>query len=399
MARSNTGYNNSTLKQQNRGLILKLIATGECHTRVEIAERTGLSKMAATNVINEFLADGIVEERAPIEKAGKGRNPVQIVISERAPKIVGVHISRVECNVVLCDLQLNVLKTIGFKINRQNSRQILALLYQCVDEILSEAEGERLYGIGVGTIGPVDDIKGEILNPVDFYGYRNIKIVKLLKDKYDLPVAFDSQYNCAAMAEKYFGNGRDSEDFLFVGLSRGIGSGLISGGEPYKNMSGFTSELGHVTIDWNGNKCSCGNRGCLETYASSDVVAAKLKEVTGQDLSFSEFCALYNTRAPKEVDDVFLDMMDKLSSGIVDVVNMFNPQKVIIGHEGNWIPDRFIEVLDREINTKKLSGKYRTVKVEKPFFKDESHIRGCTCSVLSRLFDGTGLMHVENTKI
>ena len=234
----------------------------------------------------------------------------------------------------------------------------------------------------------MDDINGEILNPVDFYGYRDIKIVKLLKDRYELPVAFDSQYNCAAMAEKYFGNGKDSDDFLFVGLARGIGSGLISGGEPYKNRSGFTSELGHITIDWNGNLCSCGNRGCLETYASSNVVAAKLKEVTGQDLSFKEFCTLYNTRAPREVDEVFLNMMEKLSSGIVDVVNMFNPQKVIIGHDGYWIPDRFIEELDRKVNTKKLSGKYRTIKVEKPFFEDNSHVRGCTCSVLTRLFDG-----------
>lgn len=388
MAKANTGYNNSTLKQQNRGLILKLIATNECHTRVELAERTGLSKMAATNVINEFLSDGIVEEKAPIEKAGKGRNPMQIVISDKAPKIIGVHISRIECNVVLCDIQLNVINTIGFKINKKNSGQILQLMYQCIDEMLEEAKGERIYGIGVGTIGPVDDINGIILNPVDFYGYKDIEIVRLIKERYELPVAFDSQYNCAAMAEKYFGNGKDSDDFLFVGLSKGIGSGLFSGGEPYKNRSGFTSEIGHVSIDWNGNRCSCGNRGCLETYASSNIIADKLKEATGQDLSFREFCALYNSRAPKAVDEIFIEMMDKLSSGIVDVVNMFNPQKVIIGHEGYWIPDRFIKVLDEKINTKKLSGSYRTVLVEKSYFEDTSHVRGCTCSVLSRLFDG-----------
>ena len=384
----NTGYNNTTLKQQNRGLILKLIVTGECESRIELAKRTGLSKMAVTNIISEFMEQNLVEEKECVRIQGKGRNPIKLCLSSKAPKMIGVHIYRGECSVILCDFQLHILQRRSFPVTEENHGRLLEYLFQEIDEILDRIPRTEICGIGIGALGPVDVGKGRILNPPNFYGMKNIDIVSVLKERYDMPVFFDSQYDGAALAEKFFGNGRDVEDFVFVGLANGIGSGIISQGTIYRDYSGFTSELGHVSIDWNGRVCSCGRKGCLETYASSPVIARQLCQITGWKKSFREFCQIDMSEYAKETDQVLEDMMEKLACGIVNLTNLFNPQKVIIGHEGYWIPDRYIWDLENYINEKKLLADYHQIRVEKSYFGEDAHIIGCACSLLTEIFAG-----------
>ena len=384
----NTGYNNTTLKQQNRGLILKLIVTGECESRIELAKRTGLSKMAVTNIISEFMEQNLVEEKECVRIQGKGRNPIKLCLSSKAPKMIGVHIYRGECSVILCDFQLHILQRRSFPVTEENHGRLLEYLFQEIDEILDRIPRTEICGIGIGALGPVDVGKGRILNPPNFYGMKNIDIVSVLKERYDMPVFFDSQYDGAALAEKFFGNGRDVEDFVFVGLANGIGSGIISQGTIYRDYSGFTSELGHVSIDWNGRVCSCGRKGCLETYASSPVIARQLCQITGWKKSFREFCQIDLSEYAKEADQVLEDMMEKLACGIVNLTNLFNPQKVIIGHEGYWIPDKYICHLENDINERKLLADYHQIRVEKSYFGEDAHIIGCACSLLTEIFAG-----------
>ena len=384
----NTGYNNTTLKQQNRGLILKLIVTGECESRIELAKRTGLSKMAVTNIISEFMEQNLVEEKECVRIQGKGRNPIKLCLSSKAPKMIGVHIYRGECSVILCDFQLHILQRRSFPVTEENHGQLLEHLFHRIDEILDRIPRTEICGIGIGALGPVDVGKGRILNPPNFYGMKNIDIVSVLKARYEMPVFFDSQYDGAALAEKFFGNGRDVEDFVFVGLANGIGSGIISQGTIYRDYSGFTSELGHVSIDWNGRVCSCGRKGCLETYISSPVIARKLCQITGWEKSFREFCQINLSEYAKEADQVLEDMMEKLACGIVNLTNLFNPQKVIIGHEGYWIPDRYIWDLENYINERKLLAEYHQIRVEKSYFGEDAHIIGCACSLLTEIFAG-----------
>lgn len=388
-----TGLNNTSLKRQNRGLVLKLIATKECVSRIELAKRTGLSKMAATHIIGEFLEDRIIEEREALPVKGKGRNPIQLCISPHAPKMIGVHIFRDECSVVLCDLQLNVLTRRKSVVTEENCDRMFERLYGDIEAVLESAGKERLYGIGIGSLGPVDTRKGTILNPPNFYGMRDIEIVSMLKKRYGLPVFFDSQYNCAALAEKYYGNGRDVEDFLFAGIANGIGSGVITNGQINRDFSGFTSELGHISIDWQGNLCSCGRRGCLETYAGSRVVTERLARITGKELEFWEFCRMAEENRDRRVHEVLADMTEKLACGITNAVNLYNPQKVIIGHEGYWLPWQYLNALQKQINEQKLLGGYHDVKVEKSRFRENTHMIGCACSLLAAIFDGEELKY------
>ncbi|NCC44453.1 MAG: ROK family transcriptional regulator [Clostridia bacterium] len=403
------GINNNNLKQENRGLVLKMIATGSCCTRVDLAKKTGLSKMSVSNIIGEFMEQHIVVEEEAQKVCGQGRNPIHLALTKDAPKVVGLDIHRSECVAVLSDIQLNVLKMERCELNQENSRQLYDIIFRLLDTVMMGTDKSNILGIGVGGSGPVDIKKGMILNSPDFYGLRDLEITSLLKEHYDLPVYMDSQYNCAALAEKYFGVGKQYRDFVFLGIMRGIGSGIIADEKILRNANGFTSEIGHISIDWKGKKCVCGNHGCLESYAGSEVIRERMKEATGLDYSFREFCRLAETKCNKEsirdekngenpagseedtfgkINAIFEDMIEKLACGMTSTVNMLNLDAVIIGHEGYFIPDIYIDKLEREINRHKLSGEYRHVAVLKSYFKDQAHIIGCACPVLDKAFGG-----------
>ncbi len=385
-----SGINNSKLKQQNRGLILRLIITGKCSSRVEIAKETGLSKMAATNVISEFIDAGIVEETEKQQVSGKGRNPMMLAISEKAPKLIGVHISRNRCGVSLCTLDLKVEKEEYFDVTEENHGEIFEKTYGIIDSMLKgcKKKRERVLGIGVGTLGPMNSITGVILDPPNFYGIHDVDVLGDMRKRYDIPVFVEQEYDCAAMTELYFGAGRDKKDFAFIGVSWGVGGGIVANGRLHRNRAGFTCEFGHTCIDFNGPVCNCGRRGCVEIYTSTLTIEKRLREATGENLTFKEFCEKYSKRAPKKVDEIFTDMVLKTSYGITNMVNAAGNQNFIIGHEGYYIPDRYIKLCEKEVNNRIMYRDYRQVKLIKSEKQSEVLSSNCAVAVLDRIFSG-----------
>ena len=395
------GVNNTSLKQQNRGLVLRLIATGECSSRIELAQKTGLSKMTVTYIVNEFLEQGILEEREKVQIEGKGRNPVQLCIASGAPKLIGVHVYREKCSVVLCDMQLHILRKTEIPLNEDVAPELLDHIFQAIDATLAEADGERVYGIGIGAIGPVDTKYGEILEPPNFYGLHDLELKRETERRYQLPTYFDVESNCAAIAEKYYGNGSDCEDFIYLDLANGVGAGLVVNGQIYQNTSGMICELGHTSIDWQGIPCSCGNRGCLERYISSNVLEKQLQEAAGETKSFAEFCRQMSeaiqkkeaegrpfTEQENRIDAIFSEMTEKLACGLVNFCNGLNPQKIIIGHEGFWLPDLYLEQTERLLNSRQIARRYRRISIVKSAFGSEATVVGCTGALLTTIFHG-----------
>lgn len=365
-------------------MILRMIATGVCQSRIELSRQTGLSKMSVSNIITEFMEQGIVEETKAQQIKGQGRNPITLRIAKNAPKIIGLAIHRDECVAILSDLQLQIIKKASIRVDHKISARLLNEICSLIDQVMPR--DDMVLGIGVGSLGPVDVNRGMILNPPNFFGIRDLEITSFLKERYQLPVYLESQYNCAALAEKFFGIGNEYQDFVFVGIMNGIGSGIIADGKVLHSASGLTSEIGHVSVDSTGHLCNCGNRGCLETYAGTRAVETKLRQITGQDLNFRQFCQIAARHNEKELDKVFHDMMDQLACALTSTVNLLNSQAIIIGHEGYFIPDRYIDYLEERMNKQKLSGDYWHIVVKKSFFKNETHLRGCSCSILNHIF-------------
>lgn len=380
--RSKTGQNSTDSKYYNRGLILQLIATGQCRTRIELARATGLTKMTVTNIVAEFMEKQILTECEEELTEVCGRNPILLQISEEAPKVIGLLIFRDRMEAVLCDFTMQILQRERIDFTKLTEQQLVENAFCLVDAMLSREK--HVAGIGVAVIGPVDINTGTLLNPVRFYGIHDLPILSILKEKYQIPVYLDHDNNSAALAEKLYGVGKHTQDFLFLGISNGIGSGIISNGEVYHSRRGLESEVGHVSIDYRGPLCSCGNRGCLEMYASVFTTLKQLREKTGKMESYAYFCH----QKDRVVEEIFEDTIEKISAALVSSIHILQPELIVLGHECMEWDDRYVKMLEDRINEKKMAKDSQMIPVKKAYFGKDAQLTGAASNVMIQIFKG-----------
>lgn len=379
-----TGENSRVSSQHNRGLILKLIATGQCHSRIELAKETELTKMTITNIVSEFRRNDIVVEAEERPNDVRGRNPITVEIALGAPKIIGVLLSTTYCETVLCDLKLQILKR--EKLTFDQGLTELKLVEEICTLIDNMLQSEKnIFGIGVASIGPININEGKILNPPDFYGIRNVQLGDRLRNRYKYPVFIDSDSNSAALAEAMYGTGKNEHDFIYLGLGNRIGSGVITQGDLFRNSKGYAPEIGHVCIKPHGATCTCGNKGCLQSYAGINTVLEKLRHATGEDLSFQEFC---ERCSDDKVDAVLTEMMDDMYIALVSSINILHPESIILGNEGVYLPDKYLNYLENQINTHKFVQGQTNITVKHAGFMKDAQLVGAACNVILEVFKG-----------
>ena len=379
-----TGKNLSTSKQYNRGLILQLIATNEATSRIELATTTKLTKMTITNIVSEYIEHGIVEQCEEKITEGSGRNPIRLRIAEKAPTVIGLYITRDKIEAVLCTLGLEILNRKVMPFKTLKKEEVRQYSYHVIDQLLEETD-LKVLGIGVAVMGPVDINNGIILNPPHFFGIENVNITQFLEERYGLPVVVDHDQNSAAQAEVLFGAGKNVQDFIFLGITKGIGSGFVSDGKVFHNKMGMASELGHISIDRNGKRCACGNRGCLEVYACVDAMEEKLRKVTEENHTFQEFCKMKKRR---DVDKVLREMVNDIAVAIVSGINILHPQLVILGNECMDWDDKYVYLLEEKVNEEKFTQNYGRVPIRKAYFGKDSQLLGAAANVLYHIFSG-----------
>ncbi len=378
------GKNRSDYKRVNRGLVLKMVATGQCATRSELVRSTGLSKMAISNIVSAMIAQNLLVETGTSPSEELGRRPAGLAISEKAPKVLGLAIHRNRCDAVLCDLNMRVHKRESVPMPAEmNAEKLTALSYQALDTVMRGAE--NVAGIGISSIGPISIRDGMILSPYYFYGISNVKIVDIIRSRYRLPVYFDHDNQSAVLVESLYGNAKNCRDVLFVGIGQGVGCGILTDGKLFCNSRGLPPELGHVSIDVNGRLCACGNRGCVETYIRTPELVKQLQYHTGKFYSLKSFGTMEGNDL---VDSVFSDAVNRLATAIVNIVNMLNSELILLGNDAVHWPDRHIAELERLINARRFVAWDKPVLVKRAYFLQDAALMGAACNVASQIFDG-----------
>lgn len=379
-----TGENSRVSSQHNRGLILRLIATGRCHSRIELARETKLTKMTITNIVAEFRRNHILEEAEERPNDIRGRNPITVKVAPEAPKVIGVLIGKTYCETVLCDLNLQILerekKTFGSELTES---ALIENICHLIDQMLQKEQ--KILGIGIASIGPIDGTRGTILNPSDFYGIQNVEVTEALRNRYDYPVFMDRDGNSAALAEALYGEGKEDHDFIYLGIADEINSAVITEGELFRNRKGYAPEIGHVCINPHGNSCICGHHGCLQAYAGSGVVLEKLKSATGENRTFEEFCSHVSEG---KTDQILKEMMEDLSVALVSSINLLHPESILIGEEGVYLPDQYLEYLECNINANKFIQGQSDIAVKRAGFRKDARLLGAACNVILEVFNG-----------
>lgn len=384
------GYNNNSLKFRNRGIVLQMIANNPV-SRADITKNIGLTRMAITNIVGELIDKGYIKEGKTDENFQVGRNPIMLDISNHSPIAAGVYIGRNSLYAILTDIKLNALyiDEIPFG-TTENEESLKKKLYSILDRLFEhhkrKISNRRIMGIGVSSIGPFDPIKGVLLNPRDFFGISNFPIKDIIEEKYKMPVYGENDMNAAALAELLRGNGKNCDSFLYVGITNGIGAGIVVNRHLYGKDSVSVGEIGHMSIDYQGPACNCGNRGCLEAYATMPIIINKLKETTSRDdIGITDFDELAKN---PECNEVFTGVVEKLSVALVNAVNLLDPECIVIGHEGVFLPSVYLNKMQEQIEKRILSSGYKKVSVTHSAFSLGAPLFGSAAIIINRLFSG-----------
>ncbi|MHB1453332.1 MAG: ROK family protein [Saccharofermentanales bacterium] len=394
----NRGKNIKNVRDDNRSLILKLICTGQCASRIALSRRTGLSKMTVSNIVADLIRSRWLIDGELLSNDSVGRNPVILLPDSNSRRVIGVYISRDKVTVSSITLQAQIFSSHGFPLGAGTTAiSLMDGIVQAVEAVF-EAEGRDVFaGIGVASIGPLDIDNGVLLSPPDFYGIEDVAIRQILEDRTGLPVILDNDMNAAALAELLYGKGCGCNNFIYLGITNGIGSGIILNGNLFSGAKGFGGEIGHVSIDYDGAVCSCGNKGCLEVYASMPSLLRRISDASAaeegsalhgrQDICFRDavLAADANDRAASGILD---DFCSKVSTALLGAIHMLNPEKIFIGHESAQGGDGFARKLERELNTRSLFRDHSPVSVQISAFGEVSPVIGSGVLYLESLFSG-----------
>lgn len=257
------------LRRVNRGSILKCILTHEDNTRVGIAEKLGLSKTTLTNIVSDMIAADILAETLGEPQSNHlGRKSMALELSPNAPLICGILVNRGWLCAVLSEMDgsflQHLVEPLDAELTVETFREKLGRLFR---EIMARAT-RPVFAVSVAAIGPVDCEAGVMLHPTNFYQERvDFDLRAFLAEMTDLPIFITHDCSAAAMAEQLYGEGQEQENFLSLLLEQGISGGLCLDGRICSGLLGQNGEIGHTSIRFDGERCTCGNRGCLELYA------------------------------------------------------------------------------------------------------------------------------------
>ena len=242
--------------------------------------------------------------------------------------------------------------------------RIVRMIDAVIVETLAQTGARRddIVGIGVGAPGPLDRERGIVVTTPNL-GWTNFPLRDVIAQRTRLPVRIDNDANCATLGEWWLGAARGARNVIGMTIGTGIGGGIILGGRLYHGASDVAGEIGHATIDITGRRCKCGNYGCLEAYASGPSIADRAREAIGADDDallvrmvggdLSRITAATVYEAAKLGDDVALDVVREtsrfLGAGIANLLNIFNPDVVVIAGGVTQAGETLFGPLRREV--------------------------------------------------
>jgi glucokinase len=259
------------------------------------------------------------------------------------------------------------------------ANRIVTLVEQVILDTIKETGIARsdFIGVGVGAPGPLDRERGIVLVAPNL-GWLNFPLRDRVHDRLGLPTTLDNDANCATFGEWWQGAARGSRNVVGLTIGTGIGGGLILNGALYHGASDMAGEVGHTTIDLNGRHCKCGNYGCLEAYASGPAIATRAREMMVREEGESMIPSMVSGRfeditaqivydAAKAGDavasEIVRDTARYLGAGIANLLNIFNPDTVVIAGGVTAAGDTLFVPLRAEVRRRAFSPAVRAAKI------------------------------------
>jgi glucokinase len=237
-----------------------------------------------------------------------------------------------------------------------------------------------LKGIGIGAPGPLDPKNGRITCPPNLPTWTDFPLVKEMQIHLSLPVVLENDATAATLAEKWIGAARDSDNFLFITISTGIGAGLFVNGKLFTGASGNAGDIGHIVIDPSAGTCICGQKGCFEYIASGTAIARRASEGAGKPLTAKEVFELYEQGDPL-MTDLVEETFTYIGMGCVSMINAFDPEKIVIGGGVSQVGKPLFEAVQSYVSQYALNPTGRKTQIVPAFLLQDAGLIGAAALI------------------
>jgi predicted NBD/HSP70 family sugar kinase len=321
------------LRRDNRSVLLSALYFDRPSSRQDLSEATGLSPASVSNVIRELIGEGIVLEAGSVDSDG-GRPRVLLQINSDYGYVIGVDVGETRVRVELFDLTMTERAKADYPLDpRQHGVDVIVeRILAGLGSVLASSgiDESAVLGIGVGVPGVVEQ-GPEALVHGQTYGWEAVPLERLLRAGTGLPLHIDNGAKTMGQAELWFGAGRGAQHAVVCLIGSGVGASIIAHGSTHRGSTSSAGEWGHTTIMVGGRACRCGSRGCLEAYVGAEAILDRYGVPPGDDQE-SALAALIGTvpRSAKAAE-VLADTALYLGVGIADLINLFNPERIILG--------------------------------------------------------------------
>ena len=362
-------HNAEYTKRYNRNLVMRLLIAQPL-SRAELARQTGLTRQTLSNIADEMLSENLIVEEESAENK-KGRAPLLLNLKNDAFYAMGVYLSRVGCQIGLVNIkgQIVRMEKISESVSSDNT-EFLHRVAEAVEHILqvTGVARNKVLGIGISVPGPVQQEMGIILNPPDFESWHNVDVVTPIKQKVGMQVLLENNAYSLANYERIYGAGKGIENFILLLVDSGIGCGIVSNGKLYQGTHRLSGEIGHTSINFAGERCSCGNYGCLELYAAIPKLLRRFGCDGGEWQNIVQDAKAGKAHALRIINQE----ADYLVAGIVNAVNMLDIEAVILDGDIIDVFDLIGPYMEEEINGKIITRSFGTIKLL-PFCGHTNH--------------------------
>lgn len=324
-------FNQQIVKKENKMLVLQMIRDSINISRADVAQKTGLNKGTVSTLVAELLNEDLIVELGPGISSG-GRRPVLIEFNQKAGYSIGIDIGVNYIQLLLTDLNGKIIYKRHRKTKEMSIEQFEQLLLKEIKLVIQSSPHSTygIIGIGVAIPGLIDETSSVVFAPN--LGWKNYDLKTVLETTFQLPIIIENEANAGAFGEKTFGLAQGVDNLIYISAGIGIGTGIIINGDLYKGEGGFSGEFGHMTVQMNGPKCSCGNYGCWELYASEKFLERNTPKLLNEGDDYLLQLVERALNNDLESVQIFNDTARNLSVGIINIIHAFNPQMIIIGN-------------------------------------------------------------------
>ncbi|RIK38803.1 MAG: ROK family transcriptional regulator [Chloroflexi bacterium] len=382
--------NQAVTKRHNARLVFKTIYDHELISRAEIARLTNLTATTVSNVIGELIGEGVVEEVGSVSTE-RGKPPTLVGLCRDARHVLALNLAQNVFRGGIFNLRGDLLHQQCRPAAGLQGEDALKTVQGLVDALLPHTS-RPLLGIGVGAPGLIDAAHGVINRAVNLRWY-DLPLAQLLSERYGLPIHVVNDNQASLLAEHLFGHYRNLANLVVIRVGRGIGAGIMANGQLLQHTG--AGEIGHVTVVEQGERCSCGNDGCLETVASSRAIVERARNLLA-DYPHTRLATFVSARGELDIQavidawragDTFLDPIVEdvgryLGIAIAHLIGILGSTRVLLCGSVTGFGEPLLRRIREEVEQRSFTAQLQPPAIDLVSLESDIIMLGATALLL-----------------